>query len=167
MDWTQLDRNDYHPRELALLVRKEGCWDSFRAIPTPPLWSPMKRKLQVAILIAAGLILTSTVAFAHHGVAVYEMSKATTMKATITGFEWAQPHCQIYFDAPDDKGEVRHWAIETPPPTMMIEKEGWGRNALKPGDVVTIYFHAAKNGSLRGLLIKVVKADGKELFNRP
>ena len=50
---------------------------------------------------------------------------------------------------------------------MMLEKEGWSRKALSPGEMVTIYFHAAKNGSLRGLLIKVVKPGGQELFNRP
>ena len=105
--------------------------------------------------------------FAHHGVSVYDMAKATTMKATITEFDWAQPHCQIYFDAANDKGQVQHWAVETPPPTMMLEKEGWSSKALTPGEVVTIYFHAAKNGSLRGLLIKVVKPGGQELFNRP
>lgn len=122
-------------------------------------------------IFSAALILTilgiSVAAFAHHGVSVYDMSKATVMKATITEFDWAQPHCQIYFDATSDKGEVRHWAIETPPPTMMLEKEGWSRKSLSPGEMVTIYFHAAKNGSLRGLLIKVVKPGGQQLFNRP
>lgn len=123
------------------------------------------------ILFSATLIFAifgiSLAAFAHHGVSVYDMSKATVMKVTITEFDWAQPHCQIYFDATGDNGQVRHWAIETPPPTMMLEKEGWSRKSLSPGEMVTIYFHAAKNGSLRGLLIKVVKPSGQELFNRP
>ena len=127
----------------------------------------MRRTIFFSIaLILAALVLSRGV-LAHHGVSVYDMAKATTVKATITEFDWAQPHCQIYFDATNDKGEVQHWAIETPPPTMMLEKEGWSRKALTPGEVVTIYFHAAKNGSLRGLLIKVVKPGGRELFNRP
>lgn len=127
----------------------------------------MRRTIFFSIaLILAALVLSRGV-LAHHGVSVYDMAKATTVKATITEFDWAQPHCQIYFDATNDKGKVQHWAIETPPPTMMLEKEGWSRKALTPGEVVTIYFHAAKNGSLRGLLIKVVKPGGRELFNRP
>ena len=121
-------------------------------------------------VVSAALILVFLIAgtgFAHHGVSVYDMVKATTMKATITEFDWAQPHCQIYFDATNDQGQVQHWVIETPPPTMMLEKEGWSRKALTPGEIVSIYFHAAKNGSLRGLLIKVVKPGGQELLNRP
>ena len=127
----------------------------------------MERKPFISTALIVALFFTSSAAFPHHGVSVYDMTKTTTMKATITGFEWAQPHCQIHFDAPDDKGEVRHWEIETPPPTMMIEKEGWTRKSLSPGDVVTIYFHAAKNGSPRGILIRIVTASGQELFNRP
>jgi hypothetical protein len=127
----------------------------------------MKRKPFILTALTVALFFTSSAAFPHHGVSVYDMTKTTTMKATITEFEWAQPHCQIHFDAPDDKGEVRRWEIETPPPTMMIEKEGWTRKSLSPGDVVTIYFHAAKNGSPRGILIRIVTASGQELFNRP
>ena len=126
----------------------------------------MESKPLVLTAVTFALFLTSS-AFAHHGVSVYDMSKTTTIKATITEFEWTQPHCQIYFDALNNKGEVQHWAIETPPPTMMLEKEGWTRKSLSPGNVVTIYFHAAKNGSLRGILVRVVTANGQELFNRP
>ena len=126
----------------------------------------MRKTIFYAALILA-ILGVPVAALAHHGVSVYDMSKATTMKVTITEFDWAQPHCQIYFDATSDKGALQHWAIETPPPTMMLEKEGWSRKSLSPGEMVTIYFHAAKNGSLRGLLIKVVKPSGQELFNRP
>jgi Family of unknown function (DUF6152) len=129
--------------------------------------APMKRKMVVSAALILAVFLVARAGYPHHGVSVYDMAKATAMKATITEFDWAQPHCQIYFDATNEKREVRHWAIETPPPTMMLEKEGWSRKALTPGEVVTIYFHAAKNGSLRGLLIKVVKPGGQELLNRP
>jgi hypothetical protein len=127
----------------------------------------MERIPFILTALSVALFFTPNAAFPHHGVSVYDMAKTTTMKATITEFEWAQPHCQIHFDAPNDKGEVQHWEIETPPPTMMIEKEGWTRKSLSPGDEVTIYFHAAKNGSLRGILIRIVTARGQELFNRP
>lgn len=127
----------------------------------------MKPKASILTALTITLFLISSAAFAHHGVSVYDMAKTTTVKATITEFEWTQPHCQIHFDAPNNRGEVQHWEIETPPPTMMLEKEGWTRKSLSPGDLVTIYFHAAKNGSLRGILVRIVTASGQELFNRP
>jgi hypothetical protein len=37
---------------------------------------------------------------------------------------------------------------------------------LNPGDQVTVYLNAAKNGATVGILQKVVLADGKELTAR-
>jgi hypothetical protein len=40
---------------------------------------------------------------------------------------------------------------------------GWAFNSLKPGNELTISFHPAKNGSLVGVLVKVVFPDGHSL----
>jgi hypothetical protein len=103
---------------------------------------------------------------AHHGSAGYDMANMTIRKATVTGFEWANPHCQIFFDVTDDKGNVVHWTVEAPPPTMLIER-GWTRKSLKAGDVVTIHFHASKNGAPVGIIQKVYLADGTAILAYP
>ena len=104
---------------------------------------------------------------AHHGTAGYEMTNMTSFpKATITEIEWANPHCQIHFDVTNEKGEVQHWNVEAPPPSMLAPRD-WTRKSLQAGDVVTIYFHAAKNGSPFGIIQKVVFPDGKVLNAYP
>jgi Family of unknown function (DUF6152) len=117
-----------------------------------------------------GLVVASVVSsrplLAHHGAAGYDNSKQTTVKATITDFIWANPHCEVKFDATDDKGTVQHWTIEAPPPTMLVER-GWTRRSLKAGDVVTIYLNAAKNGSTSGIMRKAVLANGEDLWAYP
>jgi len=125
----------------------------------------MKRKPFSIIAIAVGLVLVSIPALAHHGTNLYDMTKTTTLKGAITKFEWGNPHNQIYFDVTDDKGTVSHWNAETEPPAVMSER-GWTRKALNPGDQVTVYLNAAKNGATVGILQKVVLADGKELTAR-
>ena len=121
----------------------------------------MKSKLA----ILGGLTLSVFVAlsaFAHHGTNLYDMTKPVMIKGTITQFEWGNPHNQIFFDATDGKGNMVHWVASTEPPAVMSEK-GWTRKSLKPGDQVTAYVFAAKNGAPVGNLQKIVLADGTEL----
>ena len=125
----------------------------------------MNRKLYVIMTMIGSLLLVSLPALAHHGTNLYDMTKTTTLKGTITKFEWGNPHNQIYFDVTDDKGVVSHWNAETEPPAVMSES-GWTRKALAPGDQVTVYLNAAKNGATVGILQKIVLADGKELVAR-
>ena len=129
------------------------------------------RKLEGAYVKVAGLLavflLFSGAAMAHHGTAGYDMSNMTAFaKATITEIEWTNPHCQIRFDATNDKGEVGHWTLEAPPPSMLAPRE-WTRKSLQAGDMVKIEFHAAKNGSPFGIIQRVTFPDGKILRAYP
>jgi hypothetical protein len=120
----------------------------------------MIRKTSVAIVVCA--FLSSVPLTAHHGGNLYDTTKAKVMKGTITKFEWGTPHNQIFYDVKTDKGEVEHWVASTEPAGVMLER-GWTRRSLKPGDEVTVYIFAAKNGATVGNLQKIVLADGKEL----
>ena len=122
----------------------------------------IKSHLFIAIAAAAGLLVASAPARAHHGVAnLYDTSKPVVLKGTITVFEWTNPHNQIHFDVTDDKGKVTNWVAATEPPQVMLER-GWSRRMFKAGDQVTVYIFAAKNGAPVGNLQKIVMADGKE-----
>jgi hypothetical protein len=126
----------------------------------------MQRKLFAVIALAAVVcLLLPRPMLAHHGAAGYDMDKLVTLKGVITSFEWTNPHSQIYFDVSDEKGKVAHWVAETEPPAVMLE-HGWARRSLNPGDQVTVYCWAAKNGATTSILSKIVLPDGKELVAR-
>jgi len=126
----------------------------------------MQRNTFARVILAALVcFLLARPMLAHHGAAGYDMEKVTVLKGTITDFEWTNPHSQIYFDVTDDKGKVSHWVSETEPPAVMLE-HGWARRSLKPGDQVTVYCYAAKNGATTSILNKIVMPDGKELLAR-
>jgi hypothetical protein len=121
----------------------------------------MNMKLLAILALWVGFLLVSIPAFAHHGGAsLYDMEKATTVKATITDFIWANPHCEISFDGIDERGNARHWTIEAHPPNIMLT-HGWTKKSLKPGDVLTITFHPGKNGGGLG------QNDQNDLPRRP
>lgn len=124
-------------------------------------------QLVTVLAIGLGVMYGSVGMAAHHGTAnVYETTKVTVMKGTLTKFEWTNPHNQIYFDVVDDKGVATHWVAATEPPQVMLER-GWTRKSLPMGEQATFYVFVAKNGAPVGNLQKVVLANGTELSASP
>jgi hypothetical protein len=99
---------------------------------------------------------------AHHGNASFDTSKEVTLKGTVTEYIWANPHCFLKFDAQDDTGKVRNWAVEVSNPTDMA-KRGWSRSSFKIGDQVTVALQAVKTGAPVGRLVRVTLPDGTKL----
>jgi hypothetical protein len=100
---------------------------------------------------------------AHHGAAGYDMEKELVMKATVTEWLWANPHCFLKYDTTDDKGEVAHWAVEVSNPVDMTRR-GWTKHSLNVGDQVTVTVRPARNGAPVGQLLKVVLPNGQTLI---
>jgi len=113
-------------------------------------------------LLFAALFVSSPI-LAHHGETNYDTDKLVTVKATVTNFEFINPHVQIYMDAKNDKGEIEKWICEARSPAMLVRNGGWDKNTLKPGDVITAIGFRTKNGTNILRLKKIVLADGTEL----
>src|ERR1700693_5428313 len=111
----------------------------------------METKLLTALAMLAGLLVVPLSRFAHQGSAPYDMTKVVTVKATVTGLVWANPHSMLKFDVKDEKGVVTHWALEMYNPLWM-SRAGWTKSTLKAGDEIEAIFHPAKNGSANGYI---------------
>ena len=119
----------------------------------------MKTKL---VFMVASVLFVSAPLFAHHGRVGYDNKKVLTLKAKVTEFDWTNPHVQILFDAPDEKGVMQHWDVEGTNP-FGASRAGWTKNSFKPGDQITITFHPAANGLGVGLFMGAVTASGQKL----
>ena len=122
----------------------------------------MRSKLAILFAALLGFWGAAVPMFAHHGNSAYDMSKTVPMKATVTKFEYSNPHTQVYYDVADDKGNVEHWVAETTNPAM-LNRVGWSRETLKPGDQVVLWVNPNKVGAKITFLQKVAFSDGKEL----
>jgi Family of unknown function (DUF6152) len=122
----------------------------------------LKRNLLASIGFVVWVLLTPVPGFAHHGSAAYDLTKVTTVKGTVTDFEFINPHVEIYFEVKDEKGNVEKWDGEAAN-TLALHRHGWTSKSLKPGDVVTFIGNRAKNGTNVLRLRKVVLPDGAEL----
>ena len=105
---------------------------------------------------------------AHHGTnASYEMSTSVTLSGTVTEFVYSNPHAQLYFDVTDNAGKVVPWAGELNSPTT-LRREGWTREAFKPGDKVTLSVNPSRAGTPFGVVDRSmpVIVNGRELPGR-
>jgi uncharacterized protein DUF6152 len=125
------------------------------------------RHTRIPLLVLLVVLATIAIpALAHHGNAAYDADKVVSMKVTITGFEFGNPHVQVFFDTKDENGKVLHWSCEGTNPAMLT-RIGWTKDTLKPGDQVTVYVHPNKNPDVTVVgLVKVVLANGQVLESR-
>ena len=91
----------------------------------------------------------------------YDMRKVVSLEATVTDFQFINPHTLIDFTV-KEKGKAVQWQAELPSPNLLTRR-GWNRNTLKPGDSVTIIGNPAKNGENGMQVKKLVFPDGHEL----
>ena len=124
----------------------------------------MTEKFFVWFVVVMGLLTASRPVQAHHGTSAYAEGITQLRQVTVTKFLWGNPHSLIDFDAKSPDGKVVHWVCETAAP-QALRLIGWSKASLQPGDVITIYMYAAKNGNPVGRLQKIVLADGSELHD--
>jgi len=121
----------------------------------------MKLILRMAVT-AAGLLAALPV-FAHHsGAAVFDTTKKLELKGVVTKMEWTNPHAHFYLEVKDADGTVTSWNLELASPSILL-RNGWKRDSLKAGDVVTVDGSPAKDNSKFGIAQSIVFADGHKL----
>jgi hypothetical protein len=109
------------------------------------------------------LLAISGPAFAHHVWTGYDMVNLTTVKGTVTKFDWGNPHVWMNLEVKDDKGNIEKWAAGGPSPSRMANT-GWDKDTLKPGDQITAIGHRISDGTNSLRLEKVVLSSGRELI---
>lgn len=126
----------------------------------------------VRLMLVAAALAVASIASAHHGSAIsYDISKQITVTGVVTEWVWRNPHCFVMFDVTDEQGKVVNWGAETHPTTFLVRNEVKGEpvplsaTAFKAGDKVTITLFPSRVGAPRGLLAKLVTAEGKVLLD--
>lgn len=125
----------------------------------------MKATIRTAI-VGAALALAAGGVLAHHSTAMFDMQHTITIKGTVTQFDWTNPHTFIFMDVASSSGEVEHWGIEGMSPNY-LDRNGWTRHTLKPGDKIDMEIHPLKDGRKGGFCSSVTFPDGKVMYNLP
>lgn len=104
---------------------------------------------------------------AHHSFgAEFDANKPVTLAGVVTKVEWVNPHCHFYLDVKDETGNVANWRLDGYNPGVLY-RTGWKREALKPGDHVTVTGWHARDSTSWAHARQVTLEDGKKLFFGP
>lgn len=145
-------------------------------------------------IAAAAVAASLPLAAHHSFSAEFDASKEIKATGAVTELDWQNPHAWIHMtvteicertaaprgpDAAAARGpdaveqewacrapgsnENGDWAFELGSPNGLM-RQGWTRNSLKPGDVVTVQGSRARDGSTHSNARSVTTADGKRLF---
>ena len=116
------------------------------------------------LALGFGILICAVPVFAHHSFAAeYDARKPVKVSGTVTKMEWMNPHARFYVDVKDDSGKVTSWNFELGAiPTLL--KQGWKRDSLKAGDVVTVEGSRNKDGSNTANARTVMLPDGRRVF---
>jgi hypothetical protein len=120
--------------------------------------------MAVALLTAVlGLPLATSV-IAHHSFdAEFDRNKPVTLTGSVTKVEWAHPHIWVFMDVKDETGKISNWGVEGGAPNALF-RNGWRRDSVKLGDILTVQGSRAKDDSLRANAVRVTLPDGRSVF---
>lgn len=144
-------------------------------------------KIGALTSIAAAAVAASLPLTAHHSFsAEFDASKEIRATGAVTKLDWQNPHAWIHMNVteiceraaagrgPDaveqewacrapGSNEGAEWAFELGSPNGLM-RQGWTRNSLKQGDVITVQGSRARDGSTNSNARSVTTAAGKRLF---
>ena len=122
-------------------------------------------KIGVSLLVGAALVLAAAPrASSHHAFAAeFDINRPVKLSGTVTKIEWTNPHAWLFIDSKQDNGSVQSWAIELVGINDLL-RLGWGRNRVKPGDVVSVDGFGARNGTNTANAASVSLANGELLW---
>jgi len=119
------------------------------------------KALLVPVVITLALVPEVSLS-AHHAWAVSH-AQLVTVKGTVTRFEWGNPHPMITLEVRAADGKPEKWLIGGPAINRM-EANGWTKETVKPGDVITGIGYQYSDGQKIIRLERVLLADGKEML---
>lgn len=122
--------------------------------------SPIHQTVTVALLLLVGV----TAVAAHHSFAVFDHTQTVTVNATVTKFQWTNPHGFLELDYRAADGSTKHYTVELTS-INMLTRAGWNSRSIKAGEKVKAIVAPLLSGEPGGLLLEVTLSDGRTLVS--
>lgn len=121
----------------------------------------MRRRL----LVGAAFLLAAVPVFAHHSiVAEFDPNQPITFKGAVKKIEWTNPHIYTSVETTDADGKAVVYRVEGGPPNALY-RQGWRKDSLKIGDVVTVSGIRAKSATSFNVgQATITMPDGRKIF---
>ena len=125
----------------------------------------------VGVLLGAMLALAALSAGAHHGSSIsYSTDKQWSTWATVTQFNYMNPHPTMTFDRTVEGGTVEHWVAELLTNPSTLARAGWTRqrtlDALAPGMRVKLTLATSRAGGFSAIVLGIQSDNGEPIAGR-
>jgi Family of unknown function (DUF6152) len=124
----------------------------------------------VVFTICAGLclLLSAGSAVAHHSItAEFDASEVFTVRGTVTGMEWINPHSWLHVSVKRPNGATEEWEVELGPSNSLLRR-GWTKQLTPVGvEVIVSGFRARDRKVLRMVGRDITLSDGRKVFESP
>ena len=120
-----------------------------------------KPLINISMLFATVFFSVSpSVVMSHHSFAVeFEKDKIDTIEGVVTEVWFKNPHVRYYIKVVNEKGEEEMWDVRAGSASNLT-RSGWGKNAIKVGDEVTVTGNLGRDGKKLMSIDKIVLPDG-------
>lgn len=135
------------------IYSKRGSGDRILLAPVLRAW------LFACVAISLTLLAMSPLS-AHHARPEYDRNAQISLTGTVEEFALVNPHAWIHVVVTTRDGMTENWSFEGGS-VGRLNRVGWTRDMMKPGDNVTVLFNPRRDGSPGGLFRAVTTADGK------
>ena len=95
-------------------------------------------RTRLGFVVAIGVLLVGTTAFAHHSFAAYyDEGQRVSIEGEVVAFELRSPHAWVYVMAPDKDGVMRKFGAEWANPRR-LSQAGIDAQTIRTGDRVIV-----------------------------
>jgi hypothetical protein len=121
-------------------------------------------RFRIALSICAGLCVSPV--HAHHSTAAeFDPGKPVTFTGTVQKVMWMNPHIYTHIEVKQQGAPPIVYHVEGGPPNALF-RQGWRKDSLKVGEVVTVNGWRAKNPDSPNVgQATIVAADGRKIFS--
>ncbi len=109
--------------------------------------------------VFAVCVLGAPSAFAHHGIANFDLNKDVRINGTVKRLAFVNPHSWLYVNVPGPSGEVTEWRCEMRSATV-LRRSGWSPAMFTPGTAIRVTGAPDRHDTHTCYLATITFADG-------
>jgi hypothetical protein len=105
----------------------------------------MKNVFNLLLAVLIALLMSSSVAGAHHSFAMFDRTVEKVVTGTVVRWAFNNPHSWLYLNVKNKDGSETLWGFEGSSPTQLLQR-GITGSTFEPGNTIMVLYCPLKDG---------------------